>query len=350
MWTGGLSRWSAPPGGRYLYDPPQMGNAGKHLVSLVMAAWNPRVDWFRDAVGSALQQTGCELELVVVDDGSTEPIESLLEGFEDPRLDVVRVPHGGAPRALNAVLPRLRGDYVRFIDADDVIVRDSTSWLIDLAAGSQPVISYGATVFCDERLRPRWKMTSRLQGSIARECLIGRFAARPHALLFPRSVVEATGQWDPAFTVSYDWDYVLRALDHAPVRGTRAAATLYRRHPGSSTANLSAGEEGAWRVLAKYLDRHPEARGTALERRARAQIYAVTARSRATHGQYREALDRLARGMRLYPAAPAFELALGARALAGRLRSDLMARLARDQAASDRTESPDGLVPAPQSR
>ncbi|MGI8558878.1 MAG: hypothetical protein ACR2ND_11330 [Solirubrobacteraceae bacterium] len=65
------------------------------LVSFVMAVWNPHQRWLRDAVGSVLAQRSCELELVVVDDGCREPVDGMLGDVDDPRLRIVRVPHGG---------------------------------------------------------------------------------------------------------------------------------------------------------------------------------------------------------------------------------------------------------------
>jgi glycosyltransferase involved in cell wall biosynthesis len=72
------------------------------LVTVVMAAWNPRPDWLLEAVRSALAQRDVELELVVVDDGSDTPLSDVLSGIEDPRLQIVRVDHGGASSARNA--------------------------------------------------------------------------------------------------------------------------------------------------------------------------------------------------------------------------------------------------------
>src|SRR5438874_1905489 len=116
------------------------------LVSFVMSARQPRRDWFEAAVNSALSQENCELELLVVDDGSPEPVERLLQGIDDPRLRVIRVDHGGISHARNAGIAEATGEHFRFIDADDVLEPGSTARLVRLA-GEEPggAVAYGAT-------------------------------------------------------------------------------------------------------------------------------------------------------------------------------------------------------------
>src|SRR5262245_45010048 len=113
-------------------EPGSGDNGASALVSLVMPAWNPRPDWLREAVSSALAQQRCSIELIVVDDGSDTPVADLLSDLDDARLRLLRVPHGRVSRARNAAIEAARGDYVRFIDCDDVIVADSTAHLLGL--------------------------------------------------------------------------------------------------------------------------------------------------------------------------------------------------------------------------
>lgn len=284
------------------------------LVSIVMAAWRPRREWLLAAVGSALAQTGCRLELIVVDDGSPEPVAELLDEIEDERLRVVAVEHGGESRARNAGIEVARGDWLRFVDADDELEPGSTARLLKLAAGER-VIAYGATAVCDEDLRSAWTMRSRRSGWIAHDCLLGRWPARVHTMLFPRSVVEAVGDWDPGFRVSHDWDFALRALDHAPVRGDGEIATFYRKHKGAATSDTAAGEEGARRVVARYFERHPDLRGTSLERHAHARLDVMAGRVLLSRGRPREAVRRVTRGVLRDPRALIPEVSQGLPAL-----------------------------------
>jgi glycosyltransferase involved in cell wall biosynthesis len=279
------------------------------LISLVMPVWRPRPDWLRESVAGALSQRGCRIELIVVDDGSPQPAEQHLASFDEPRLRVVRTAHGGAAHARNVGIEVSAGDFLRFIDSDDVIEGESTKELQALTEGRDDVIAYGATVFCDQDLRPLWKMTSEVEGDAVEACLLGRFTTRPHAFLFPRRIVKLAGGWSSDLTVSEDWDFVLRALEHGRVRGTSSVATFYRRHPRGATADPADGMRGAEQVIERYFERHPDLRGTPLERKARARALAHGGRVYASHGHPAKGIARLARAAGMDPGAIWVELA-----------------------------------------
>lgn len=86
-----------------------------------MPVWRSREDWLRAAVDSALAQRDCDLELIVVDDGCERPVAELLADVDDRRLRVRRVPHGGVSAARNAGLAAAGGDWIRYVDGDDVL-------------------------------------------------------------------------------------------------------------------------------------------------------------------------------------------------------------------------------------
>jgi hypothetical protein len=261
------------------------GNRSGALVSLVMPVWEPRSDWLLQSVASALDQRNCRVELVVVDDGCSVPVTELLESVVDSRVRVVRIEHSGTSVARNAGVAASLGDWIRYVDYDDVLPPDSTALLLEVA-GSDDVLPYGATEICDTELRPRSKMTVHLQGDAVRACLLDAFEVTLPAFLFPRSLVERVGDWDASIAVCQDWDYLLRAFEHMPVRGVAETVLLYRRHTEAASAgslssgdSLRLGEAGMRLVMDRYFERHPHERGTALERQARARVELVLARS-----------------------------------------------------------------------
>jgi hypothetical protein len=307
--------------------PVARAEGASPVVSIIMPVWRPRRDWLLEAVGSALAQQDCDLELIVVDDGNPEPVTGLLAEIADERLRVIRIDHGGASRARNAGIAAARGRRMRFVDGDDVLELGSTARLLRLMGDDEDVIAYGATVFCDRELRPVWKMVSRLEGRATVECLLGRFAVRTQALLFPRRVVEATGDWDDALRVSEDWDFVLRALEHATVRGSDEPAVFYRKHEAAATTDLAAGEEGAEEVLRRYFGRHPEQRGTAVERKARARVSASSARVYLTRRRPLASVRRLGRAVALDPTAIGHEIFQAMPAIRGKVAHNVNVRL-----------------------
>ena len=88
-------------------------------ISIIIPTYNRR-EIVPRAVASALAQTDGDLEVVVVDDGSTDgTLDDLAERFDDPRLVCVRQENGGTASARNLGLRRARGSYVAFLDSDD---------------------------------------------------------------------------------------------------------------------------------------------------------------------------------------------------------------------------------------
>ena len=270
------------------------------LVTFVMTVWRPHLDWLEQAVRSVLEQEGCALELVLVDDGCEPPVSAVLR-VDDPRLRHVQMPHGGLYRARNAGVAAGQGDYVRFVDADDVFPRSGTKRLLALANGRQNVIAFGATLRCGPDLTPQRVETCSTSGDAALECFLGGFPVRHMSMLFPRRVLAAVGEWDPAFPACGDWDYVLRALGHATVAGTADVVTWYRNHPAAMSADIDACTAGMRRVVERHVERRPGIAGTRLHRMAEAQVEVKLSRSYFDRGEVRRGLDLLRRAVAVDP-------------------------------------------------
>ena len=294
-----------------------------------MPVWQPEPAWFDAALGSALAQVGCSVEVLVVDDGNDPPVHDLVD---DPRVRVIRIDHAGASAARNAGLERSEGRFIRFVDADDVLTPDGTSQLLALA--DDRTIVHGATLVCDEQLEPQRTISSDLRGDVVRPCLLGRFDVRHVSMLFPAEVARAAGPWDTELRVGEDWDYVLRCVELARVVPLGEVVTLYRRHATSATRSATAradARHGQSRVLEKHFERHPGAARDGTARAARATFHDAWARralaeraprsflvdalaltrvdARASTAVWRAALGQIARSIAGRVRAPAHPLA-----------------------------------------
>src|SRR5688572_4675260 len=126
-----------------------------------MPVWKPHPTWFGEAVASALGQTGCEIELLVVDDGNDVAVAGSVPELDDPRVQVLRIEHGGPSAARNAATSAIAAPYVRYVDADDVLTPDGTALLLRRAAPDR--IVYGRTTVCTEQLEPSYDIGSELE-------------------------------------------------------------------------------------------------------------------------------------------------------------------------------------------
>ena len=92
----------------------------RNLVSILIPAYNS-ARWLRDSVSSALAQTWARKEVIIVDDGSKDNTLALARTFESPIVKVVAQQNIGAPDARNTALSYAQGDYIQWLDADDVL-------------------------------------------------------------------------------------------------------------------------------------------------------------------------------------------------------------------------------------
>src|ERR1051326_7957528 len=92
------------------------------LVSLLIPAYDAE-RWIADTIRSALAQSWPSKEIIVVDDGSTDRTLQIAQGFASREVLVVTQPNQGASAARNRALSLCQGDYIQWLDADDLLSR-----------------------------------------------------------------------------------------------------------------------------------------------------------------------------------------------------------------------------------
>ncbi len=107
-----------------------MGEAMPAKVTVVIATYNTG-KFIGEAVASVLAQTLRDIELIVVDDGSTDDTQAVLRSFADGRMIIIRQENAGVSAARNAGLAVARAPYIFFLDADDVLKCDALAKMAD---------------------------------------------------------------------------------------------------------------------------------------------------------------------------------------------------------------------------
>ncbi len=211
--------------------------ASSPLVSVILAAHDAE-RFLPLAVESVLLQTVADLELVVVDDASTDATPELLSRIDDSRLVVLRNGERlGLAASLNHALEHARGRYVARLDADDVAFpRRLERQLARIGSSPRVVVLGGAALELDER--------GRLGAFHAMPT--GADAVRWHALfaspflhpsvLIDREVLEKHGlRYDPEFLESEDYDLWTRLLALEEGDNLREPLILYRAHESQAS-------------------------------------------------------------------------------------------------------------------
>jgi glycosyltransferase involved in cell wall biosynthesis len=256
------------------------------VVSIVMPTFD-RLQFLPPTVESVFAQTLADWELIIADDGSGEATRAFLRSLSDPRVRVLWRAHSGRPSVmLNAALRVARGEYVAFLDSDDLWRPDKLERQI-ASLRLHPWRRWGCTAFAliDAAGRPgsaarnAWPAPS---GWVRDRLLTDAVIAMP-SVIAERSLLEQAGPFDEELVMNYDGDLWLRIAAVSELDGVDEPLTLVRRHGAHS-----GGDVVAWRDLRRIIEKAlrgtDDARFAAHLREQRALSSAGLARSQAHFG------------------------------------------------------------------
>lgn len=234
------------------------------LISVIMPCFNA-APYVEEAVRSVLDQTYRDIELIVVDDGSTdaspEIVGRLAEEYRG-RITQVAQSNAGPYAARNHGLRLAKGEYVAFLDADDW-------WSPDCMQKLQSAVSESpsfALAYCGwqniglegGRGAPYVPPDYELEDKAAR--FLRAAAPWPiHAALVRRSVMQEVGGFDLDLPTCMDYDLWLRIAVARPIRLVPEVLAFYRHHQsGQITSTQWRQARNTWMVKRKFLRQHPE--------------------------------------------------------------------------------------------
>ncbi len=199
------------------------------LVSVIIPVYQGE-HLIAGAVRSALQQTHREIEVWVVDDGSTDGTVEQLARLNDPRLYVLQQRNAGTAAARNNALRYARGEYIAFLDADDRWFPEKIATeLAVLERAPAPVaIAYSSHYAVDDAGRLLHAAPLRTHTGDAFDLLLdGEDFLMPSLCLFDRRIFDIVGTFE---TTSFheDHDFILRASRQFPIYPTGRRLTVYR--------------------------------------------------------------------------------------------------------------------------
>jgi glycosyltransferase involved in cell wall biosynthesis len=204
------------------------------LVSIVIPCFNAEA-YVAAAVDSALGQAGARTEVIAVNDGSSDGSLAILGRLASPRLRVLDQPNQGASAARNAGLRLAQGDYIQFLDADDLLAPDKVARQLERLAGVGSRIVASArwarfTASPGESAPSPSALFADLDpvGYVATNIREG-LMMHPAAWLVPAEVARAAGPWNERLSLNDDGEYFARVvLASAGVAFVPRALTYYR--------------------------------------------------------------------------------------------------------------------------
>ena len=207
----------------------------KPLVSILIPAYNAE-EWIADTLRSAVSQIWPRKEIIVVDDGSTDQTATAASRFASNEVKVVTVKNQGAAAARNHALQLSQGDYIQWLDADDLLAPDKVErQLAALREGDskRTLLSSPWASFNYRPERARFVPTSLWHDLAPVEWLLRKMGENLHmqtaTWLTSRELTEAAGPWDTRLISDDDGEYFCRVLMAS--QGTRfvpEARVFYR--------------------------------------------------------------------------------------------------------------------------
>lgn len=204
------------------------------LVSILIPAYNHE-NWIAESIQSALAQTWPNIEIIVVNDGSTDRTAEIAKSFV-PKIKVVSTENRGLSAAVNTAYRHCSGDYIQELDADDLLLPDKIErQLRALREGdsNRILLSSPWAPFYYRTHSVRFVQNSFWEDLTPVEWLLRKMSQGTHmqnaTWLVSREVAEAAGPWDESLKYDQDGEYFTRVL--AASEGTRfvpGTGILYR--------------------------------------------------------------------------------------------------------------------------
>lgn len=278
-------------------DPTTLANAGLSdpLVSVIIPTFN-RKEMLREALNSARAQTGVETEIIVIDDGSTDGTEATIPN--DPCVRYFRQENAGPSSARNYGMRQARGEFLAFLDSDDLWGPDFLSECVAglnetdaaFAFANWRIVEHPGKTLSPDAFSERPHLLEKLEGRgenwitltsvAARDLFIRKSFIMPSGIVFRNSALDH--EWDESVHVGEDQLFILEGLfaRESSIACTRRILWTYRFHDSNSctnnpdTARVSRGEiQIKQRLLDEYGVKLTERQRTSLKRSLAASYY-----------------------------------------------------------------------------
>ncbi len=228
-------------------------------ISVIVPVYNGSVT-IRETLESVLNQTFTDFELIVINDGSTDSTLEVIAQISDPRLQTFSYPNAGLNASRNRGIVRFSGEYISYIDADDLWTPDKLeSQYQALQDNPKAGLAYSWTNCIDESsqfLRPDSRAT--FSGDVFAPMLLAYFLSNGSNPLIRRQVLLELGGFDETLTSAQDWEMYIRVASRYPFAVVPKPQVLYRQSANSMSMNVRMKEAAATEVINRAFAQAPE--------------------------------------------------------------------------------------------
>lgn len=229
-------------------------------VSVIVPVYNG-AETISKTLKSVLAQTHKDIEIIVVNDGSTDETLSAISAFEEDGVRIFSQKNSGAPAARNYGLAQAQGDYIAFIDADDLWSKDKIESQVAIFEHNDPkigvVYSWTALINSEDTIfsyLPQKTYT----GNVYKSILTTNFLISGSNAMIRKVCIDQVGGMDTSLKYTDDWDFFIRLATICHFSVVPKYQIYYRQSNTSITAQVSKSELGSLDVIEKAFKSAPE--------------------------------------------------------------------------------------------
>jgi glycosyltransferase involved in cell wall biosynthesis len=267
------------------------------LVSVVIPNYN-YARYLPEAIDSVLAQTYPAVEIIVVDDGSKDDSEAVLQRYEG-RIRAVRQANQGVSAARNNGIRASRGEAIAFLDSDDAW--DPRKLELQMQKLDDPAVGlvHCGIEYVDSAGRSLSVDLQGAEGNILRRHALFRVATvrSGSTALVRRSCFDRVGLFDEGLSTSADWDMWRRLGGISEVRMVPLPLLRYRLHDGAMHRNLAVFERDMLRAFERMFQDPDAAELLPLKRKCYANLYATLCGSYLGQRHWQKTLQFAARSL-----------------------------------------------------
>jgi len=229
------------------------------LISVVVPVFNGEKT-IKETIESVLKQTFTDFELIVINDGSQDLTVEVVEKIQDSRIQVYSYPNAGLAASRNRGIERSTGEYIAFIDADDLWTPDKLEAQFNaLKSHPEAAVAYSWTDYIDEYSQFLGKGGhTTVNGNIYPHLLLTDLLENGSNPLIRKQAFIEVGNFDESLSAAEDWDMLLRLAIRYHFIAVSSPQVLYRISSNSMSFNVLQQERESLKVIERAFNQAPE--------------------------------------------------------------------------------------------
>lgn len=226
-------------------------------ISIIIPAYNAEKTLL-ETINSVQKQTFSDFELIVINDGSTDRTLEILQSVEYERLQVFSYENGGLPTARNRGIGRSIGEFIAFLDADDLWAPDKLELqLAALQAHPKAGLAYSWTYNMSETGELLYPVEPSFSGRVYANLLLWNFLSNGSNPLIRKRAIDSIGKFCPELKSAEDWDYWLRLAVNWDFVLVPKHQVFYRRSASSMSSKLNTMKQESLLTLERAFESAP---------------------------------------------------------------------------------------------